>query len=88
MSENKRRNYIPFTDAEERLERAIIEKRIRVSQRFPLWTTLTATFGVVAIFYGLEKLIDKVPLLSNNPWILLVVGVLTLIVTGTTYQKL
>lgn len=63
-------------------------QRQGVVSRFPLWTALAATFGVVMIFYGFEKLIDRIPLFVNNPWILLVTGLAILIATGTTYKKL
>lgn len=59
-----------------------------VFQRFPLLFTLLATFGVVSTFYGFERLIDKVDIFSDNPIILLGVGILTLIFTGTLYKKL
>jgi len=53
-----------------------------------MFFTLLAGFGLVATFYGFERLIDKVDLLSRNPFILLTVGILTLILTGTLYKKL
>lgn len=67
---------------------ALEKKRQNTLQRFPLMFTLLATFGLVATFYGFEGIIDKIDLLSNNPIILLVIGVLTLAVTGTLYKKL
>lgn len=64
------------------------QKRQGVFDRFPLLFTMMASFGLVATFYGFERLIDKVDLLADNPFILLATGVLTLIVTGTLYKKL
>jgi hypothetical protein len=73
-------------------EKAVVSKlsqgRQSVFDRFPLLFTMLATFGVVATFYGFERIIDRVELLSDNPLILLGVGVLTLIFTGTLYRKL
>lgn len=76
------------TSAEKDLIKKLEHKRERLINHFPLWTALVATFGVVMIFYGFEKLIDRIPLLANNPWILLVTGLVVLIVTGTAYKKL
>jgi len=56
--------------------------------RFPLLFTLLGAFGVVATFYGFERLIDKIDLLADNPFILLASGVLILILTGSLYKKL
>lgn len=66
----------------------LVEKRQNVFSRFPLLFTMLATFGLVATFYGFERLIDEVDILSDNPYILLGAGVSTLIVTGTLYKKL
>lgn len=74
--------------AEKDLIQKLEDRRERLINHFPLWTALVATFGVVMIFYGFEKLIDRVPLLANNPWILLVTGLVVLIATGTAYKKL
>jgi len=56
--------------------------------RFPLLFTLLGAFGVVATLYGFERLIDKIDLLADNPFILLASGVLILILTGSLYKKL
>lgn len=83
-----KKNLIPFTDAEERFIKKIADERSIAETRFPLFFGLTATFGLVSVLYGFEKIIDKVDLLANNPWILLVVGVLLLLATGAAYRKL
>lgn len=66
----------------------LFEKKQSVFERFPLIFTLLGAFGLVATFYGFERLIDKVDLLANNPLILLGVGVSILVITGTLYKKL
>lgn len=82
------KNLVPFTDKEERLVKALASQRDKAHQRFPLWYALLATFGFVSTLYGFEKLIDQVDLFVNHPWILLLMGVTTLIITGTAYKKL
>lgn len=78
----------PFNKTEKEVIKKIAEEQKVVETRFPLLFGLTATFGLVAVLYGFEKLIDKVDLLVNNPWILLILGVLLLLATGAAYRKL
>lgn len=63
------------------------EKRKAVFQRFPLLFTLLGTFGLVATFHGFERVMDQVGL-SNQPFVLLGVGLGILVFTGTLYKKL
>ena len=66
----------------------LTKKRDNAFRRFPLVFTLLGTFGVVSTFYGFQHLIDKVPILANNPIYTLVIGVVVLLFTGTLYKKL
>lgn len=83
-----KKNLVPFTDAEERIIRKIAMERDLVETKFPLVFGLFITFGFVSTLYGFEKLIDRVDLFTDKPWILLGTGVLTLLVTGAAYKKL
>lgn len=74
--------------AEEKVVGGLLRRRQSAFHRFPLLFTLLTTFGLVATLYGFERLIDQIDFLSRNPFILLGVGLLTLIVTGTLYKKL
>lgn len=82
------KNFVPFTEAEERFIEGIAERRARAVQKFPLPFALMITFGFVATLYGFEKLIDRVQLFGDHPWILLATGIVTLMATGAAYQKL
>lgn len=75
-------------ELEEHVVHRLTESRNNAVQKFPLLFTLLTAFGVVATFYGFEHLIDQSDLLSENPIILLTVGVGTLILTGALYKKL
>jgi hypothetical protein len=57
-------------------------------ERFPLFFTLMAAFGLVATTDGFSRLMQKVPMLANNPYITLIVGLVILSITGTLYKKL
>lgn len=78
----------PFTDTEQKVIAKMIEKRDRVELRFPLFTALAVTFGFVSTLYGFEKMIDRVELFVEHPWILLIIGIAVLGVTGALYKKL
>ena len=82
------KNFIPFTDKDEKLIAKLSEKRGKAEVKFPLSFGFLATFGFVSILYGFEKLIDRIDLFANNPWILLVTGLLILVSTGAAYRKL
>lgn len=74
--------------AEEKIIHDAVSRRESLAQRFPLFFGLMATFGLVSVLYGFEKLIDRVDLFVNNPWILLVFGISLLLLTGAAYKKL
>ncbi len=82
------KNIIPFTEAEERIAHSLHDKRETAAQKFPLFFGLAATFGLVSVLYGFEKIIDQNATLANNPWILFVLGLSILIATGAAYKKL
>lgn len=83
-----KKNLVPFTDAEERFIEKMVEKRDKAELKFPLLTAVAVTFGFVSTLYGFEKMIDRVDLFINHPWILLIVGLTVLSVTGAIYRKL
>lgn len=64
------------------------KQRDTVFSRFPLLFTLLGTFGVVATFYGFQRILEKIPLLANDPYIALGVGITILLFTGTLYKRL
>lgn len=80
--ETKRKNII------QREEEQVLKLRETYAQKYPPLFALAASFGFVATLYGFEKLIDKVDLFVNNPWILLATGISVLFVTGAFYNKL
>ncbi|HZX50292.1 MAG TPA: hypothetical protein VFE94_04100 [Candidatus Paceibacterota bacterium] len=69
------------------VEKLVQEKRKAAFNRWPLLFTLLGAFGLVATFYGFEGVMDQTGL-SENPWILLALGIGVLIFTGSLYKKL
>ncbi len=82
------KNVIPFTQVEEKIAQKALAERDTLAERFPLSFALIGTFGFVSTLYGFEKLIDRVDVFVNHPWILLIIGVATLSATGLALRKL
>lgn len=75
-------------ELEEHVIHRLAESRNNAVAKFPLLFTMLTTFGIVATFYGFEHIIDNVEWLSENPVLLLTVGLSSLILTGALYKKL
>jgi hypothetical protein len=82
------KSIIPFTDIDDKIIEKARQRRESVAERYPMTFALVGTFGLVSTFYGFEKIIDSIQLFVNHPWILLVVGLITLSVTGLALRKL
>ncbi len=66
----------------------VVHVRDSAFKRFPFAFIFLTSFGLVATLYGFEKVIDQIPYFIENPHMVLVSGIVTLIVTGTLYKKL
>ena len=82
------KSILPFTDVDDKIIEKARQKRESVAERYPMTFALVGTFGLVSTFYGFEKMIDKIHLFINHPWIILVLGIGTLSVTGLALRKL
>jgi uncharacterized integral membrane protein len=71
-----------------REEKEIEKFRDGYARKFPWLFAIAGAFGIVSIFYGFEKLIDRIDLFTDNPWILLATGIAVLAITGSFYNKL
>jgi hypothetical protein len=83
-----KKNLSPFNQMEEKFIKKISENSAKAQSRFHLFYALLATFGLISVFYGFEKLIDRVDFFVDQPWVLLLIGLLILGITGRLYQKL
>lgn len=59
-----------------------------VLQKYPLIFAFLITFSLAAILHGFELATDKIELFRTYPFLLILIGVLTLLLTGTLYKKL
>lgn len=79
---------ISFTEAEKYLIKKLDDTRLGAKARFPLLTALFATFGFVTLLAGFQSMLEKIEFLNNNPWLLVITGLVMLAITGTVYKKL
>lgn len=70
------------------VDQSIEPVRRTAFSRFPTLFTLLVAFGATATFLGFEKLLEQHELLQRYPWLILFIGLGTLILTGTLYKKL
>lgn len=59
-----------------------------VLKRYPVLFGVLTSFGAMFVLYGFERMADSIPLLSNNPDAMFVIGVVLLLITGTLYKSL
>ena len=77
-----------LTPSEIKILNKLNQQKSTVFAKFPLLFTLLGAFGLVATFYGFERIIDQVDWLNENPWLILLIGLTTLLLTGTLYKRL
>ena len=67
----------------------IMASRARtVFARYPITFGLLILVGVIALHEGLKGILKEFGLFNLNPWYLLVLGIVILIITGRLYKKL
>jgi uncharacterized integral membrane protein len=62
--------------------------RTSALKRFPILFSFLVTFGVATTYYAFEKILGQYAFLNEYPWMILVIGIGTLALTGTLYKKL
>ncbi len=82
------KSIIPFTDIDDKIIEKATKQRESIAEHYPLTFALIGTFGLVSTFYAFEKIIDGIAIFADNPWILLVIGLGTLSITGLALRKL
>lgn len=86
---NSTKNKLDKINAQEdKILRMLREERKLVKERFPLSFALAATIGAAATLSGINKMIDEVDFLVNNPIVLVIIGLTILVITGAAYKKL
>lgn len=70
------------------VEHTTVKFRKSVLERFPFLIIGLSTFGLVAVLYSFEQVLDSIPLLANNPVYVFTLGIIALAITGQLYKKL
>jgi hypothetical protein len=67
---------------------ALMEKRSKsILRRYPITFTLLVLIGAIALSEGLKGLFEYVGV-DDKPLVLLVIGLVILVITGTLFKKL
>lgn len=70
-------------------EKIVVEPvRRGAAHRFPTLFLLLATFGASAVFYSAERFFEMWPITADRPWLILLIGVSLLVLTGSLHKKL
>ena len=75
-------------DLTARMNQLFAEKGKNVFSRYPLIFALLIVFGVTMVTQGIKDMLLKISLFQNNPFVMFVMGIIVLIITGTLYKKL
>ena len=68
---------------------SIASKHARpILRRYPLVFAFLITFGVAAILDGLKFFLEKIEFFKENPSVLILIGIIVLLLTGTLYKVL
>lgn len=59
-----------------------------VFRRYPLTFAIMVLFGVIAVSEGAKGILKSTGILESNPWYLLLIGIVLLVLTGKLYKKL
>ncbi|MFA6251015.1 MAG: hypothetical protein WC603_00065 [Candidatus Paceibacterota bacterium] len=71
-----------------KLNQLFNEKGKSVFSRYPLTFALLVVFGVTMVTQGIKDLLLEISLFKNQPLVMLIIGIIILIITGTLYKKL
>lgn len=73
---------------EARLRKLLEPERRSALKRYPTMFALLVGFGVATTYYGFEKVADTIPFVRENPFLMMLLGIIILAGTGTLYKKL
>lgn len=59
-----------------------------VLKRYPLLFLFLLTFSIAAVLHGFELWADQIEIFEKHPLVLVVIGVIALLLTGTLYKTL
>jgi len=75
-------------DTARKIDKALEPGRAGFARRYPTVFSLLVTFGVAATFLGFEQLLLSFGFLERYPFVIFMLGIGILVLTGTLYKKL
>ena len=75
-------------DLSSKVNQAMGNRAQSVFRRYPITFALLILTGVIIISESLKGILKDLGMLDLNPWLLLIIGILILAITGTLYKKL
>lgn len=75
-------------ELEENIVRRLSNSRKNALERYPFLFLILTTVGTILTLSGMQKLLEKVDWLIGNPPLMLLLGLITLFMTGALYKKL
>lgn len=75
-------------DLTARLNQIFGEKGKGVFGRYPLTFALLIIFGATMVSQGIKELLLEIPIIKDNPFVMIGIGLVILVITGTLYKKL
>ena len=59
-----------------------------VLKRYPLLFAFLLTFSFAAVLHGFDLMTDEIQIFHDKPWLLIAIGAVCLLLTGTLYKLL
>jgi len=75
-------------DLTAKINQLFSEKGKNVFSRYPLLFALLIVFGVTMVTQGIKDILSEITFFQNSPFVMFLIGMLILIITGTLYKKL
>jgi hypothetical protein len=79
----------PIEDIEKTIKKVHDEsgKKTKTTfRKYPILFSLLVTLGFVSVLHGFELLFSKIIFIQNNPYVLIISGLIILIFTGSLYK--
>lgn len=76
------------SSTEREIEQSVEPIRESVLKRFPILFMLLVTFGFTATTTGIEQVLVRHEIFQSHPFVIFLIGITILIITGTIYKKL
>lgn len=64
------------------------KKNREVFKKYPIIFSALSLMGFLSVLYGFERILDQFSFSTENPWAVLVFGLIVLLITGTLYKWL